>query len=179
MKQFMKYYAGIGSRETPSEVLDYFFKLGKFLAKTGLILRSGGAKGADKAFETGCDAVNGQKEIFLPWKGFEGSNSIFVVSNPKAFQIAEKFHPYWNNLSVGAKKLQARNTHQVLGWDLNTPSDFVICWTKNGSGAGGTGQAIRIAQAYNIPIFDAGKYSSTDEIKAAIKKFFIDIGLVA
>jgi len=175
----MKYYAGIGSRKTPSDVLEYFFKLGKFLAKIGLVLRSGGAEGADQAFETGCDAVGGEKEIFLPWKGFENSNSVLVVSDPRAFQISEKFHPYWHNLSVGAKKLQARNSHQILGWDLNTPSDFVICWTKNGSGTGGTGQALRIAQAYNIPIFDAGKYKNIDEIKIAIKKFFIDIGLIA
>lgn len=60
-------------------------------------------------------------------------------------------------LKDGAKKLQARNSHQVLGLDLNTPSDFIICWTKGGKGIGGTGQALRIAKAYNIPIFDCGE----------------------
>lgn len=158
----MSYYAGIGSRETPSDVLTIFEKVGKFLAQKDFILRSGHAEGADKAFENGCDKVNGLKEIYLPWKGFEGSESDLIVFDIRAFEIAEKYHPYWNNLKQGGQKLQARNSHQVLGSDLETPSSFVLCWTKNGKGSGGTGQAIRIAKAYDIPIFDAGKYKSED-----------------
>jgi len=87
--------------------------------------------------------------------------------------MAEKFHPYWHNLSQGARKLQARNNYQVLGWDLNTPSEFIICWTKKGKGQGGAGQAIRIAKAYNIPVFDAGRFDSINEIKLALKEFLI------
>lgn len=170
----MNYYAGIGSRETPKEVLDTFKNVAVYLANKGFVLRSGGANGADKAFENGCDGVRGKKEIYLPWKGFEGSNSNLIVSNPKAFEIAKLFHPYWHNLSQGAAKLQARNSHQVLGKDLETPSKFIICWTKNGSGSGGTGQAIRIAKHYDIPIFDAGKYKDMDELRKELK-LFLDV----
>lgn len=170
----MNYYAGIGSRETPKDVLIVFEKVAAFLSNNGFILRSGGAEGADKAFEIGCDGVNGKKEIYLPWKGFEGSNSDLIVNNPKAFKIAKQFHPYWYNLSQGAQKLQARNSHQVLGEDLNTPSKFIICWTKNGNGSGGTGQAIRIAKYWNIPIFDAGKYKDVDEMRRELKLFLND-----
>lgn len=168
----MKYYAGIGSRETPGEVLDVFIILGKFLAKHNYILRSGHAPGADITFENGCDIVNGKKEIYLPWSRFEGSNSNLIVKDDRAFEIAEKYHPYWARLSQGARKLQARNSHQVLGLDLSTPSNFVICWTKNGKGTGGTGQAIRIAKAYNIPVFDFGKYKDIEEGKNEFKIFF-------
>jgi len=167
------YYAGIGSRETPEEVLHYFTRLGAFFARKGFTLRSGGAQGADAFFEKGCDKGLGLKEIYLPWKGFEGSKSTLIVSNPKAFEIGEKFHPYWANLSDGAKKLQARNTHQVLGVDLGTPGNFLICWTAGGKGRGGTGQAIRLAKNYNIPVFDAGRYKSTDEIKKELKMFLL------
>ena len=118
--------------------------------------------------------VNGQKEIYLPWKGFEGSDSNLIVRDIKAFEIGEKFHPYWHNLSQGAKKLQARNSHQVLGLDLNTPTKFVICWTKNGKGSGGTGQAIRIAKAYDIPVFDTGNWSDIEDIKRGLKLFLIE-----
>lgn len=170
MKQ---YYAGIGSRETPLDVLEYFTKVGSYLATKGFTLRSGGAEGADKSFEIGCDKTKGLKEVYLPWKGFEKSTSNLIVSSPKAFEIAEKFHPNWTRLSDGAKKLQARNSHQVLGWDLETPSSFVLCWTKNGKGQGGTGQALRIAKHCNIPIFDAGKYINVDEIKKALKEFLL------
>ena len=48
------YYAGIGSRNTPKEVLDVFESIGKYLALQGFVLRSGGADGADRAFERGC-----------------------------------------------------------------------------------------------------------------------------
>lgn len=168
-----KYYAGIGSRETPIEILNLFTKLGKYLAKKNYILRSGHAEGADSAFEYGCDMESGQKEIYLPWSGFGGSTSNLVVSDPKAFEIAEKYHPYWHNLKQGAMKLQARNSHQVLGWDLKTPSDFIICWTKGGKGSGGTGQALRIAKAYDIPVFDAGKYESVEVAREELKKFLV------
>lgn len=171
------YYAGIGSRETPTEVLEYFQKVARFLAKRGVVLRSGGADGADKAFEIGCDSVRGDKEIYLPWRYFEDSSSDLVVSNPEAYEIAEQLHPYWHNLKDGAKKLQARNTHQVLGWDLKTPSRFIMCWTKNGKGSGGTGQAIRVAEHYGIPVFDAGGYTSLVEVKKNLKEFLITSGV--
>ena len=45
------FYAGIGSRETPPEFIDEFIKIGKWLGSHGYILRSGGADGADSAFE--------------------------------------------------------------------------------------------------------------------------------
>ena len=47
-----------------------------------------------------------------------------------------------------------RNGCQVLGLNLDDPVDAVVCWTKDGKGGGGTGQAIRIAKSRNIPIFD-------------------------
>jgi hypothetical protein len=173
----MNYYAGIGSRETPIQILKLFENIGKFLAKKGFTLRSGSAEGADSAFEYGCTQIDGLKEIYLPWKNFRGSNSELIVKDIKAFEIAEKFHPYWHNLKDAAKRLQARNSHQVLGQDLNTPSNFIICWTKNGKGSGGTGQALRIAKHYNIPVFDAGSYSDIDIIKAELKLFLGNNGV--
>lgn len=162
----MIYYAGIGSRETPESILNLMKQMGAHLAKIGVVLRSGGAEGADQAFEEGCDSVNGLKEIYLPWKNFQNSHSKLIVGPPgtKAYEIAEEYHPYWANLSDGVKKLQARNSHQVLGEDLATLSNFVICYTAKGKGKGGTGQAIRIAKAHNIPIFDCGLYEEDLEL---------------
>jgi len=59
----MKYYAGIGARDTPQEVLNRMTKLAGVLQRKGLCLRSGGAKGADTAFEAG--VTNGNLEVFL------------------------------------------------------------------------------------------------------------------
>lgn len=170
----MIYYAGIGSRETPENILKLMKQMGSHLGKLGITLRSGGAEGADQAFEEGCDMVNGPKEIYLPWRNFQNSHSNLIVGPPgsKAYLIAEEHHPYWANLSDGAKKLQARNSHQVLGKDLSTLTSFVVCYTAKGKGKGGTGQAIRLAKAHNIPIFDCGLYEEDLELlKDEYKQF--------
>lgn len=173
----MKYYAGIGSRETPKVVEDLMSQMARHLATHGYTLRSGGAEGADSAFEAGCDIVNGNKEIYLPWPKFQNSISNLIVKDDKAYKIAEEFHPYWHNLSQGARKLQARNSHQVLGENLSTPSAFIICYTKNGKRKGGTGQATRIADAHNVPIFDCGLYEDNiDLLKDEYREFLKRIG---
>jgi hypothetical protein len=172
----MKYYTGIGSRKTPKSIKKLMWQMAIHLSKCGYILRSGGAQGADQAFEAGCNYVQGMKEIYLPWPKFENSQSLFIVKeNGPAYKIAEQYHPYWHNLSQGAKKLQARNSHQVLGQDLKTLSDFVICYTKDGKGTGGTGQALRIAEAYDIPIFDCGNYKNLEELKEEYRSFLQNV----
>ena len=102
----LNYYAGIGSRETPTEILKLFEKVGYFLAKKNFILRSGHAPGADISFERGADKANGKKEIFLPWRNFEGSDSNLIVSDERTFEIAKRFHPYWHNLKQGEISLR-------------------------------------------------------------------------
>jgi hypothetical protein len=141
------YYAGIGSRKTPPDILEEMKVVGYVLAKEGFILRSGGADGADSAFEKGCDQAKGEKEIFLPWKDFNGNSSIHYTPSPEAFELAEKHHPHWNSLKHGAKCLHARNGHQILGADLKTPVSVVVCYS---CGVGGTEQALRIARSLNI-----------------------------
>ncbi|MBB6125422.1 DUF736 family protein [Sphingobium subterraneum] len=47
-----------------------------------------------------------------------------------------------------------RNVFQVLGPVLDAPADFVLCWTADGEASGGTGQAIRIAAAHGVPVYN-------------------------
>jgi hypothetical protein len=138
-------YAGIGSRETPEKILKYMEWLGETQAVYGNTLRSGGAKGADEAFETGVDRVRGPKEIF-------GAKD----ATPEAIELAKAFHPNWGSCSPYARRLHGRNSMIILGGGLNDPVELVICWTKGGFPVGGTGQGIRIAEAYDIPIINLG-----------------------
>jgi len=165
----MKYYAGIGSRETPKDIQDLMTKLATTLESKEYILRSGGADGADTAFENGVLDDN-NKEIYLPWKNFNNSNSPYYNFDniDEATKIAKQFHPKFDNLSTGAKKLITRNTYQVLGLNLNTPSEFIICWTIDGKMKGGTAQALRIANSLEIPIYNLGKKS---DYKQTIDRF--------
>ena len=50
-------YAGIGSRKTPPHVLAAMTQIAEALAERGYILRSGGAGGADSAFEKGAGSA--------------------------------------------------------------------------------------------------------------------------
>ena len=142
-----RYYTGVGSRQTPKDILDVMRSISIKLESLNFILRSGGADGADYAFER---AINkGKKQIFYA-----------KHCNSEAMKIAEKYHPAWHLLNPYVKKLHGRNAMQVLGQDLNTPSEVLICWTPDGCIAhrdrtietGGTGTAISIADAYNVPI---------------------------
>ena len=149
----MVYYAGIGSRKTPEDILKKMRVLGFVFAEAGYILRSGGADGADTAFEQGCRAADGKREIFLPWKDFNKNGSELFPPSPAAFDMAKQFHPAWDKLSTAGKKLHARNSHQVMGRDLTTPVSFVLCYAEGG----GTEQAIRIATAAKIPVINMAK----------------------
>lgn len=128
-------------------------RIAQRLRVRGFVLRSGGAPGADQAFAAGAGQ---DAEIFLPWPGFEGQESTFCQPTTAAYELAAKHHPAWEQLSAVGRCLQARNSHQVLGWGLDDPVAFVVCWTRSGLGTGGTGQAIRIAREAGIQVFDLG-----------------------
>lgn len=155
-------YVGIGARKTPEPVLRKMRQAATFLAREGCILRSGGAKGADSAFEDGCDAVGGKKEIFLPWKGFNGNPSKHYGTTREARILASRFHPNWEVIGPAGRDFHGRNCYQILGQDLETPAKFVLCWTDQGRIEGGTGQALRMALHYEIPIFNFGNQTDDD-----------------
>jgi len=164
-----KYYTGIGSRETPTEILVVMYKIAKFLAEKGYTLRSGGADGADyHGFEVGCDSVNGNKEIYLPWRGFNESKSELLWTQ-EAWDLAATIHPVWDRLKLGAKQLHARNCHQVLGQDLKTPSLFLVCYTENGEQKGGTATALKLAEKNNVIIFNLGSKTGLTRLRKYCK----------
>lgn len=156
----MKYYAGIGARETPENIQEILSQIAENLANQGYVLRSGGAPGSDSAFERGCDKASGQKEIFLPWKGFEGrTSSLYLPWNipQNLVDIASKIYPAWDLVSQGVQKMHARNVQQILGElpGVSEPSSFVICWTgRPRSSIGGTVFGITLAEQRGIPVFN-------------------------
>jgi len=165
----MKFYTGIGSRNIPSEISYKMEKIASKLSELGYTLRSGGADGADTAFENGATL----KEIYLPWKGFNNNDSVKYNISYAALELASELHPGWKHLTPGARKLMARNCYQVLGEDLKTPSDFVVCWTPDGcenhadrkQKTGGTGQAISLADQRNIKVYNIFNKNSLNDLE--------------
>lgn len=176
----VKEYAGVGSRDTPPEVLTLMRQLATALEKVGYVLRSGGAKGADSAFEAGVRDVK-NKSIFLPYKGFNRNPSPYYGDAPPlALEWAGKAHPYFSRMKEGfAKQAHARNVNQVLGHDCQTPCHFVLCWTPDGAEhenechstevTGGTRTAIVIASMNGVPVFNLARPDAVDRLRALVK----------
>lgn len=134
-------YAGIGSRETPNDILALMEGIAIKAEKLGWQLRSGGARGADTAFARSVS----YKRVYL-----ESDHT------DAAMILAEQYHPAWSKCSPIAKRLHARNGLILLGDNLDDPVQWVCCWTVGGAVTGGTGQALRIAMdvKFNIPIYN-------------------------
>lgn len=144
-------YAGVGSRSAPKTVLKSIESAAFQFYCLGYKLRSGGADGCDTAFETGHDKGERKykrknKEIYYARDG----------QRKDCLSLAKEIHPNWNACSEHAKLLHARNCLQVLGKNLLTPVDFVLCWTENGESKGGTRTAIKIAEKFGIPVYNIG-----------------------
>lgn len=172
-------YAGIGSRETPEDILELMCSFA-FDHASDHILRSGGALGADKAFERGVaeqmafdpdSEVFDYAEIYWPWKGYGDQGWGYLIPRleeptPEAFEIAREFHGGWHRMGQGGHKLHARNSHIVLGPELDDPVEFIVCYTKDGKLKGGTAQALRIAKAYDIEVHNLGLPEMEEEYRA-------------
>jgi len=162
------FYTGVGSRRVPPDMWVVLSDYAEFLARAGYTLRSGAADGSDEAFETGADRARGAKEIYLAWRGFNGSKSHLHYLTIEAMELAAQVHPKWNNLSPAAQRLQGRNMYQVLGYELVLPSEFLLCWTPDGierdvertKHSGGTATAIALADRNGVPVFNLARAGS-------------------
>ena len=168
-------YAGIGARATPASVLADMTVMAGWLARTGWHLSSGGADGADSAFEAGAPA--GQRTIWLPWRGYNGLRGpdcrvLSAAAMTACIEIAAPLHPAWERCSPAVRKLHARNAAVLSGGNLDRPVDAVVCWSAGGRSEGGTGMAIRIAETRGIPVFNLGSMTprAVCERLAAIRR---------
>lgn len=180
------YYTGIGARKTPKKILKLMKKVGFYMASKNIILRSGGAIGADSAFQDGCqkwcnkyDTPYKDKQlIILPWNKFNNNisnveNGITLENHWLSYDITCETHPRAKYLTRTQMKLMERNVTQVYGYG-QMDSELIICWTKDGaykkttSESGGTGQAIRLANESNIPIYNLQNKIHRKKIKKLI-----------
>ena len=147
------WYVGIGSRKTPKEVCSQFTSIARRLAEQQWWLRTGGAPGADKAFEKGVQisSESHRLQVITPWQGFNNTldtheyilNRMSLTVKTTAEQYVRYNHPQGRHLKPAALKLLARNYIIINGVWLDEPPEFIICWTKGG---GGTGFALEIAR---------------------------------
>lgn len=150
------YYTGIGSRNTPPEILGVMEDAGFRFARMGFVLRSGKANGADAAFQKGVqnffysvdkqpkeEHTVGRAEIYIPWNGFKGDpilqdwwdislpyiDSLFPEEVKARDELVAELHPNVEALrkKPGAYALHSRNVHQVLGPNLSQKRPSSFC----------------------------------------------------
>lgn len=160
-----RYYSGIGSRDTPEHIQKLMTEIAEVLERRRYILRSGGCIGADLAFEAG---VTRHKEIF--YTTHYQINDGELLQYPKgdwdfATDTFKRLHPSKGKVKrKDARDLLTRNTFQIFGVGDTVNVDFVLCYTPDGAetyttwDTGGTGQAIRIANDYDIPVYNLKNY---------------------
>ncbi len=164
-----RYYAGIGSRETPEQILRLMARLGRTLTDKGFSLASGDAKKADYAFYTGArlspNFYNTAPRIYLSRDGYKGrfhdpaNGFIDAQRYPEQFAKAQKMafdvRGGWGGLNDWGIELHTRNVFQILGHSLECPVRGVYFYaephrTKKDHVSGGTNTAIQIARAFGI-----------------------------
>ena len=163
-------YAGIGSRQTPAEMLVAMTELARELERAGWHLHSGGADGADTAFENGTTRAG--RTVYLPWKRYNdrSGNECVTLTNSEqshAQGIVSKYHGAWERCSRGARALHGRNEAIIHGLG-HAPTDrrvdAVICWTPGGATQGGTATGMKMARTAGIPVLNLARVSAADAL---------------
>lgn len=121
----MKYYTGTGIVQVSKSMKETILAIAKYLSDQGYTLRTGLSKGMDAAFIEGSDSVS----LFT----YEGENT----NGADAFICEEtdfiKRDLKENYLTLGAltkvaRQRVVRSYYELLGEDLNTPSEFLVCY---------------------------------------------------
>ena len=186
-----KFVTGVGSRAVeepggPNAVgKKRVIEIAGLLDRAGYTLRSGGAYGCDTLFEEHMT----KKEIYLPSLWFRSkpykdeparkpTPFDTVGYSEEAVRIAQSVHPAWGYLKDFPRRLHTRNVYQVLGKDLDRPSDLLVCWTGDGCNSektssrdtGGTRTAIVLADRNGVPVFNLRNDRDYAMVKERLEK---------
>lgn len=183
-------YAGIGSRETPKEILELMTKAAAWLEGKGYTLRSGAAAGADTAFENGVESKKqifkgfdkvGQKEIAIAHElypdlqgAMDRARTKKIEKKLKAGASQEEAEKAGERSAWAIQNLMARNTNQIFGAKLDTPVDFVLFYAEENPKnklrpKGGTGQAVEMARRKGIPTINMASADWRKQLTATLE----------
>ena len=163
----MHYFTLVGSRQTPDDQAIILRNYAERLLRKGWTGRSGVSGSADMALNHAIYDYDAPAEFYIPWEQFNGyshgdlSGRVIypkrLGNDKEATRMIMEVHRFWGMLTRGAKCLHVRNAYQVLGRDLASPSDVLICWApvnRNGAVQGGTATAYNLAMKHEIACFN-------------------------
>ena len=149
----------IGTRRLSPGWRKLLLEFSRAMSEAGWWVRTGAATGCD---QTWAEHMRGpQVSLYLPWPTYEkewwqGSGyRIQYRPTKEAEKITARYYPRpWKEVKPGVRLLHARNVHIILGPKCDKPADLVLCYTVDGGVSGGTGQGIRIAEGFGIPVLN-------------------------
>lgn len=171
--------AGIGARGTPPKARKQITELGALCRRLGIWVRSGHAPGADYAWEKG---ARERTVVYLPFPGFNDGAPLLTPrvvclgqassgagdyrrpheqATERASQAIRDYHPSQGKLMGKPRLFQLRNYFQVMGAGPgDAPVGAVVYWAPEdeaGNVEGGTGQAVRVARAAELPAWNLAR----------------------
>lgn len=168
-----KSIAVMGSKEHPAEILRLAQEVAEYLKSVSgfkIIIRTGGNDGIEKVI---ADSL-GNKEVFLPWKGFNNNReSKYTKPSPGCEDVIRKIILTFDNIKEGAKPIFLRIAHVILGKDLNARAECLITYSPDGaetkekvnSKTGYASSSILLANAAKIPVFNLHNPDAFERIK--------------
>lgn len=166
------FYTGVGSRDITPDETTLITAIGKKMATLGYKLRSGAADGADTAFELGCLETSLDREIYVPWNGFNKRFCGIYIKEPSdnQFATARKFlvnnHilPWFDNMNMLSQLFHVRNYYQVVGFSGVRSRVCVYAANENrGEPVGGTRTAVMVSRHFGIPTFNLRDWDEREE----------------
>lgn len=169
MVSFKGFYAGVGSRDTPSDIESLMIRIGRVLCDLGWGLSSGDALSADRKFYEGAKQSTNYyhipQRIYLAWDGIgdryhnpsEGflDATRFTDTYETAMEMAREARGSFERLGRGGIALHTRNVFQIHGHDLQELVLAMIYWAvpvgKHEKVKGGTNTALQLAITANVP----------------------------
>lgn len=189
----MDAYTGVGSRKMVGELSYKARDVARALSDTCYTLITGDCpEGGDAVFWEYGDSHSRARFGPVGRYSYQDDVKVIVKETPAyslAYRIAEYTHPAWRWLPEWMRELHTRNVFQVLGSRAAEPTEFMVCWTPDGAErssetskkTGGTGTAIRIADAFGVPVFNLQREDTIQRLEEylniKIGRIFSDPGV--
>ena len=139
--------------------------IGGLIVRRGMYIASGNAEGSDQTFAEGANLIDPSHVIlYLPNSHFnldkvKIGNRVTYELKPEWKEAARAVHPVFDFLSPFTQKLLTRNAGIVSRSDK-----MIACPDHKKKGLGGTGHAMRVAEAKGIPILDISETQSFKDV---------------
>lgn len=157
IKRTYKTFAACGEWELPEDVMAELTAIAEELLQEKYIMRLDGNPGACEAFLNACEYEE-DMELYIPWENFNDHETGHHKVTAGALEQAFLHHPDWTQVGDEDARLEiGRYSYLILGKDLKSPCDFLICYSDQGKAeSDDIAQVIRIADSNLIPVFDFG-----------------------